>query len=110
MAFSGHKTPSMLKRYHIIALDDLRRAAELEVPALRDVGVVLRGGRGGTGLDRPSARASLLDRSVGRGADDRWTLSLGPAPALRQRAAPRAQHAAGVRQHLRMARIRARDR
>jgi integrase len=28
MAFSGHKTRSMLKRYHIIALDDLRRAAE----------------------------------------------------------------------------------
>ncbi|MGH7893263.1 MAG: tyrosine-type recombinase/integrase [Candidatus Binatia bacterium] len=28
MAFSGHRTPSMLKRYHIIALDDLRRAAE----------------------------------------------------------------------------------
>jgi len=28
MEFSGHRTPSMLKRYHIIALDDLRRAAE----------------------------------------------------------------------------------
>jgi hypothetical protein len=28
MAFSGHRTDSMLKRYHIIALDDLRRAAE----------------------------------------------------------------------------------
>jgi integrase len=28
MAFSGHRTPSMLKRYHIIGLDDLRRAAE----------------------------------------------------------------------------------
>jgi len=28
MAFSGHRTPSMLRRYHIIALDDLRRAAE----------------------------------------------------------------------------------
>ncbi len=28
LAFSGHRTPSMLKRYHIIALDDLRRAAE----------------------------------------------------------------------------------
>ena len=27
MAFSGHRTPSMLKRYHIIALDDLRAAA-----------------------------------------------------------------------------------
>jgi hypothetical protein len=27
MAFSGHRTASMLKRYHIIALDDLRRAA-----------------------------------------------------------------------------------
>ena len=27
MAFSGHKTASMLRRYHIIALDDLRRAA-----------------------------------------------------------------------------------
>lgn len=27
MAFSGHRTPSMLKRYHIIALDDLRTAA-----------------------------------------------------------------------------------
>jgi len=26
-AFSGHRTPSMLKRYHIIALDDLRTAA-----------------------------------------------------------------------------------
>jgi len=28
MAFSGHRTPSMLQRYHIIDLDDLRRAAE----------------------------------------------------------------------------------
>ena len=28
VALSGHRTPSMLKRYHIIALDDLRRAAE----------------------------------------------------------------------------------
>jgi integrase len=27
MAFSGHRTPSMLRRYHIIALDDLRTAA-----------------------------------------------------------------------------------
>jgi len=27
MEFSGHRTPSMLKRYHIIALDDLRAAA-----------------------------------------------------------------------------------
>ena len=28
MAFSGHRTPSVLRRYHIIDLDDLRRAAE----------------------------------------------------------------------------------
>src|SRR5262245_8925408 len=28
MAFSGHRTPSMLRRYHIIDVDDLRRAAE----------------------------------------------------------------------------------
>jgi integrase len=28
MAFSGHRTPSMLRRYHIIDLDDLREAAE----------------------------------------------------------------------------------
>jgi len=28
MAFSGHRTPSMLKRYDIIAPDDLRAAAE----------------------------------------------------------------------------------
>ena len=28
MAFSGHRTPSMLKRYDIISLDDLRAAAE----------------------------------------------------------------------------------
>ena len=28
MAFSGHRTPSMLKRYDIIALDDLRATAE----------------------------------------------------------------------------------
>ena len=28
MAFTGHKTPSMLRRYHIIDVDDLRRAAE----------------------------------------------------------------------------------
>jgi hypothetical protein len=28
MAFSGHRTPSMLKRYDIIALDGLRAAAE----------------------------------------------------------------------------------
>ena len=27
MAFSGHRTASMLKRYYIIDLDDLRRAA-----------------------------------------------------------------------------------
>jgi integrase len=27
MAFSGHRTPSMLRRYHILDLDDLRRAA-----------------------------------------------------------------------------------
>jgi integrase len=28
MAFSGHRTPAMLRRYHIIDVDDLRRAAE----------------------------------------------------------------------------------
>ncbi len=28
MAFSGHRTASMLRRYHIIDVDDLRRAAE----------------------------------------------------------------------------------
>ncbi|MGZ5495031.1 MAG: tyrosine-type recombinase/integrase [Thermoanaerobaculia bacterium] len=28
MAFSGHRTASMLRRYHIINVDDLRRAAE----------------------------------------------------------------------------------
>ncbi len=28
MAFSGHRTASMLKRYDIIDVDDLRRAAE----------------------------------------------------------------------------------
>jgi integrase len=27
MAFSGHRTPSMLRPYHIIDVDDLRRAA-----------------------------------------------------------------------------------
>jgi hypothetical protein len=30
MAFSGHRTTSMLKRYDIIALDDLRAAAARE--------------------------------------------------------------------------------
>jgi len=29
MRFSGHVTESMLRRYHIVAVDDLRRAAEL---------------------------------------------------------------------------------
>ena len=28
MAFSGHRTASMLKRYDIIDVDELRRAAE----------------------------------------------------------------------------------
>jgi hypothetical protein len=28
MAFSGHRTASMLRRYHIIDVDDLRRGAE----------------------------------------------------------------------------------
>ncbi len=28
MAFSGHRTDSMLKRDHVINVDDLRRAAE----------------------------------------------------------------------------------
>jgi hypothetical protein len=27
MRFSGHKTDSMLKRYHVINVDDLRKAA-----------------------------------------------------------------------------------
>jgi hypothetical protein len=27
MAFSGHRTPSMLRRYHILNIDDLRTAA-----------------------------------------------------------------------------------
>jgi hypothetical protein len=27
MAFSGHRTPSMLRRYHILNVDDLRTAA-----------------------------------------------------------------------------------
>lgn len=27
MAFSGHRTPSMLRRYHIIYVEDLRKAA-----------------------------------------------------------------------------------
>jgi len=28
IAFSGHRTPSMLRRSHIINVDDLRRAAQ----------------------------------------------------------------------------------
>src|SRR5215510_5219744 len=28
MAFSGHRTGSMLRRYHIISVEDLRRASE----------------------------------------------------------------------------------
>ena len=28
MSFSGHRTASMLRRYHIISVEDLRRAAE----------------------------------------------------------------------------------
>jgi hypothetical protein len=28
LSFSGHRTDSMLKRYHVINVDDLRRAAE----------------------------------------------------------------------------------
>ena len=28
MAWSGHRTPAMLRRYHIIDLDDLRRAGK----------------------------------------------------------------------------------
>jgi integrase len=41
MAFSGHRTPSMLRRYHIIALDDLRRAAERASDYERGAGTVL---------------------------------------------------------------------
>ena len=29
MAWSGHRTPAMLRRYHIIDLDDLRRAGKM---------------------------------------------------------------------------------
>jgi hypothetical protein len=32
MAFSGHRTVSMLRGYHIIDLDDLRRAAAKAAP------------------------------------------------------------------------------
>jgi integrase len=32
MAFSGHRTPSMLRRYHIIDVDDLRRAGQERAP------------------------------------------------------------------------------
>ena len=28
MAWSGHRTPSMLRRYHIVDLEDLRRAGK----------------------------------------------------------------------------------
>src|SRR5262245_5573364 len=33
-AFSGHRTPSMPKRYHIIALDDLRTAPRRAMPTV----------------------------------------------------------------------------
>src|SRR5262249_40492513 len=51
MQFTGHKTPSMLRRYHIIDVDDLRRAA---APAAAFTG---SGGAAGRALsDDPHSR------------------------------------------------------
>jgi len=41
MAFSGHSTPSMLRRYHIIDLDVMRQAAERASARRGDPGVVM---------------------------------------------------------------------
>jgi hypothetical protein len=40
MAFSGHSTPSMLRRYHIIDLDVMRQAAERASARRSDSGTV----------------------------------------------------------------------
>jgi hypothetical protein len=40
MAFSGHSTPSMLRRYHIIDLDVMRQAAERASARRSDPGTV----------------------------------------------------------------------
>jgi integrase len=40
MAFSGHSTPSMLRRYHIIDLDVMRQAAERASARRSDPGAV----------------------------------------------------------------------
>ena len=41
MSFSGHLTPSMLRRYHIIDVADLRRAALRSAAYTGDAGTVL---------------------------------------------------------------------
>jgi integrase len=52
MAFSGHRTPSMLRRYHIIALDDLRRAGLRGSGYGGDPGQVVRLAETGTRRER----------------------------------------------------------
>src|SRR2546427_11598389 len=44
MAWSGHRTPSMLRRYHIIDLDDLRRAGKKASDYLGPQDNLVRGG------------------------------------------------------------------
>jgi hypothetical protein len=49
MVFSGHRTPSMLRRYHIIDLDDLRRAAAKASAHRAESG----GARNGSRIENP---------------------------------------------------------
>jgi hypothetical protein len=63
MAFSGHRTGSMLKRYDIIALDDLRDAAARAsryVPS-RDGGVTPLRAVGAENTDRTPAVAAVAE-------------------------------------------------
>jgi len=67
MAFSGHSTPSMLRRYHIVDLDDLRRAGKKASDYRGPKRNVIKGDFGRTapeppqddGNSRPAATPSL---------------------------------------------------
>jgi integrase len=62
MAFSGHRTPSMLRRYHIIDLDDLRRAAERAQAYVRP-GSTVTPLRDGTATRQPHETAEAVDQA-----------------------------------------------
>jgi hypothetical protein len=64
MAWSGHRTPSMLRRYHIIDLDDLRRAGKRASAYRGPKDNVIRPAFGRTGTEQAQSVPNAPERAV----------------------------------------------